>query len=132
MDETQTNYPLHDQITTGSGTRCPGSRGGSSAGVRLEILQTRLHATPALRHAGRPRVPQDRLPRHGGTASRLVRPAPGPRLGQGPRPFHPPESPRALARKKGVDALVDATIRSAQERGLIPARARAAVDATGL
>src|SRR5262249_57655008 len=38
----------------------------------------------------------------------------------------------ALARKKGVDALVDATIRSAQERGLIPARARAAVDATGL
>ena len=53
-------------------------------------------------------------------------------MGQGPRPLHLPEGPRTLARTKGAEALFQATIRQAQERGLLPPRPRGAVAAPGL
>src|SRR3954466_11579414 len=54
---------------------------------------------------------------------------PGP--DEGPRPLHPPEGSPAAARKKGVGALLGQTVAEARTRRLIPAKPKAAVDATG-
>src|SRR5262249_49867143 len=97
----------------------------------LQVLAQGLHPAPALRPAGAPRVPQDRLPRPGTTPARLVRLAPGAGPGQGPRPLHPPEGGPAAARKKGVDALLTRAVSRAREGGLIGPKPRAAIAATG-
>src|SRR4051794_31372553 len=121
----------HDQIAVGVGPHRAGRRPRGPARLLLEVLPQGLHSAPALRPDGPPRVPPDRLSWPGGDAPRLGRPTRRPGPDQGPRPFHHAEGGRAAAGKRGVDALLGQTVANARDRGLIPAKPRAAIDATG-
>src|SRR5262249_2929106 len=125
------NLTSHDQIPGGPGPHSPVGGAGVDPRLLLQVLPQGLHPAPALRPAGPPRVPQDRLPRPGADAPRVGRTPRGARAGEGPRPLHGPEGGRAAARKRGVDALLRGTVRRARARRLIPAKPKAAIDATG-
>src|SRR5205085_3954519 len=120
-----------DEVRAGSGPRGTGRCQRGPAGLRLEVLQEDLHPAPTRRRPGRPPVPPDRLPGHRAAPPGLGRVArrAGPGLAR-PGPLHPPEGGRTAARKKGGDALLDATVAAGAR--LIPGRPRAAIDATGL
>src|SRR5512135_386658 len=125
------DHSSHDQVALGLSPHRLGHCQDRAAAVLFQVHPARLHPAPTLRPADPPRVPQDRLSRSGRNPPRLGRVAG--RLGpeEGPRPLHPPESGLAAARKRGVDALLGPTVAEARSRRLIPAKPRAAIDATG-
>src|SRR5512143_1563424 len=121
----------HDQIPPGGRSCRARRRSGGPAGLRLEVLPARLHPAPALRPADAPRVPQGRLPRPGADPPRVARVARYLAADEDPRSFDDAEGRRAAAHKRGVDALPAQTVGAARDRGLIPEKPRAAIDATG-
>src|SRR5262249_22366205 len=125
------HYTSDDQIAAGGGAGSLAPGAGVPAPLLVQVLPPGLHPAPAVRPAGAQNLLPDRLPRRHANARRLRRAAPRPRPGRDPALLHPVLRRRPAPQKKGFATLLVGAALRAADRGLIPPKPAAAVDATG-